>query len=168
MVCALRGHHERVTSITFVHSGAILVSASCVDDSVHAWNVEAATLMHVISIKYLWGVVGSPSHPLVVAGGGGAQNLIVYDAELNQCFDLRKPGRGAAMMHDGTSFITGDQDSGITTWELRPLLEHRKQKLKGGPSLFDGEQPSLVGIRTDGPQVGLVSISAFERLMLML
>lgn len=90
---------------------------------------------------------------------------VICDARDGHVFSIRESVRTAAFMPDGSAFITGnyfDTDhcrsdaTGLTFWDLRPLLEKRGERLMDEISSPDG---IVVPTALDGPKVGPAPLS---------
>lgn len=133
-----------------------MASASPLENTIRTWDVETGTLIHAIYVEGVVTLASSPKHPFVVATRD-PDPAIVFDAERGGRLSLPVRAKAAAFASDGRSFVTGcwgDNEEGLWTWDLAPLLEARALELN------DFEALKLVGTRLDGPQVLSVFFSS--------
>lgn len=157
--CDLDAGRERIASITFSHAGAILVSASEKEDFVRTWNIESGSLLHKIQTPNVVNVVGSPHHPFIIAGSiwDGLSDATLFDADSGKVVRLPETVRQGAVLPDGRRLTAGGNDGGLTTLDIRPILEDQEGWSSDGVRLSSGAPPNLTQTTVDGPQVGLIS-----------
>lgn len=116
--------------LTFANRDSILVSASSGPD-VRTWSVKSGAPLQTFAVGIGHGIksiIGSPYHPLFVAGG------TLYDTQDGSELDLKGQVATAAFTPDGNSLIVGSEFGGPATWDLQFLLGAWGRRLRSGRS----------------------------------
>lgn len=156
----LKGHDKTVSSLGFLSSDRILFSTCHDDGTACSWDVERGTLLHTFTMAKIQDGIGSSRHPFAVAADLGQGTAKVCDTQYGCCRDLPTSVAIVGFAPDGNSFLAGGNGEGLTSWDLRPLLEYREQE--SNPEAWSSERinsPNLVGTPLKGPQVCPLVIS---------
>lgn len=130
-----------VSSITFCYLETMLAWSSEDNGEVYTWNLRVRMPRRTHHVEKAKDVIGSPLHPLVIATQGAVGDAMICDTEHGGLIQLTGLEGAVAFMPDGRSFIASN--GGLTTWDLRPLLEQRGRE-HGNTSLPVGSALPIV------------------------
>lgn len=160
-------------SLTFSRSDSILASAAFYGRTVHLWSVVSGAPLRTFQADHVMNIIGSPMHSIFIAMCMG-QKAMIYDARDDRHLGVEKPVHVAAFLPDGSSFITGhyldeshdsSEATGLTSWDLRPLLEGQGERLIDEiPSADEMGVRAVVGTQLNGPKAGPTLLLVFNRL----
>jgi len=113
------GHTSTVRSVRWNRDGGRVLSGSN-DGTARVWDVERGETILTIKTEQMYSAIYSPDETMIATDGNEKENIKIFDAKTGKLVAILKGHTDEvnclAWTADGTTLISGSNDSSIRTW----------------------------------------------------